>query len=482
MMKKLLCLLIASILSISLFACGGNSGNQGGGGDSAGGTGKKVTINFMGWGDTEEQENYQTLVNKFMEENEDIIVVYTCESSTTYMNTLTNKANNLPELFYMPDTDFYSWAANGMLLDITDYVTDEDLNKLWPEAVNEYYFDENELTLGKSADARLYGLPKDLGPFTLVYNKTLLDQKITQYGLNSAEIYEMLDPTDPMTWQEFVSLLKKVDPDGDADNVYGISHYELQAAVYSNDANFFDDTATTQKIDQKNFYDAVQFIVDLNTVHNVMPTAANQVANNGYTRFKSSGCIFSFMGPWDSAAFWKSVNFEYDIIPVPYNGENANAKSVAWVGSMGYCLNGKLNAKKATDKAKIEAAIKLANYLCADEDAQREFYKLGQQVPNIKTMAFGEYLDANNTHFAGNKANPVNRKVWVDTIYNYGEGDKIHGKTRAPYYTYDSLWLTNLTDYFNTTGMWDGVMTAKDVCTSFASTLQELLDDMNANR
>ena len=97
-------------------------------------------------------------------------------------------------------------------------------------------------------------------------------------------------------------------------------------------------------------------------------------------------------------------------------------------------------------------------------------------------MAFGEYLDANNTHFAGNKANPVNRKVWVDTIYNYGEGDKIHGKTRAPYYTYDSLWLTNLTDYFNTTGMWDGVMTAKDVCTSFASTLQELLDDMNANR
>jgi hypothetical protein len=148
-------------------------------------------------------------------------------------------------------------------------------------------------------------------------------------------------------------------------------------------------------------------------------------------RFKGQGCIFSFMGPWDCANFWKEVNFEYDILPVAYNGNNPNAKSTAWVGSMGYCLNGKLK-----DTKKIAAAIKLANYLCADEDAQREFYKLGQQVPNIQTMAFGEYLDENNANLSSK--NPVNRKVWVDTIYNSGANDKIHGKTRAPYYTYSS--------------------------------------------
>ena len=472
-MKKLTSLLLAGVLSLGLFACGG-------GGDSTPDSieelnpNDKVTIEFMGWGDADEERNYLTLVNKFMDENPNITVNYICESSTTYMQTLTARASNLPELFYMPDTDFLEWAASNMLLDITNFVTEDDLNKLWPEAVNEYYFDPSEMTLGKSEGARLYGLPKDLGPFTLVYNKTLLDSKIAQYGLNSAEIYSILDPADPMTWDELISVLKAVDPDGGADGVYGISHYELQAAVYSNDANFFTDDASEERISNKNFYDAVQFIVDLTTVHNVMPTAANQVANNGYMRFKGQGCIFSFMGPWDCANFWKEVTFEYDILPVAYNGNNPNAKSTAWVGSMGYCLNGKLK-----DTKKIAAAIKLANYLCADEDAQREFYKLGQQVPNIQTMAFGEYLAADNATLSSK--NPVNRQVWVDTIYNSGANDKIHGKTRAPYYTYSSAWLENLTDYFDTRHMWDGQSTAKDVCESFAEEFQAILDEMRSN-
>lgn len=474
MMKKLLCLLFASILTVSLIACTPDGDSVGG---TSGGDGNKpVTIEFVGWGNTEEEMNYEILVNKFNEENPDVLAVYHCEPSSTYMNYLLARANNLPDIFYMPDTDFLEWASLGALLDITDYVTEEELNKLWPDAVNEYYYNPDEMTLGASEGARLYGLPKDLGPFTLVYNKTLLDQKIAQYNLDSAKVYELLDPNDPMTWDEMVGLLKSVDPDGGADGVYGISHYELQAAVYSNAANFFNDNASQEQISSKNFYEAVQWIVDLTTVHNVMPSAANQVANNGYTRFKSGGCIFSFMGPWDCTAFWNELTFEWDILPVAYNGNNPDAKSTAWVGSMGYCLNGKLNPKKSADKAKIQAAIRLANYLCADEEAQREFYSLGQQVPNIQTMAFGEYLAQDNQYLA--EKCPVNRKVWVDTIYSTGADDKICGKTRAPYYTYASYWLENLTDQFDTTGMWDGNMTAEDVCKGFASEFQAILDDM----
>lgn len=83
---------------------------------------------------------------------------------------------------------------------------------LWPQAVDEYYFNPDTRTLGKSEGASLYGLPKDLGPFTLVYNKTLLDQQIKKYNLNSEEIYAKLSPTEPMTWSEFRALLKQIDP------------------------------------------------------------------------------------------------------------------------------------------------------------------------------------------------------------------------------------------------------------------------------
>jgi len=472
MNKKFLSLLLACTTVFGLASCGGGEEN-----DPNAGVGEdgKVTIQFFGWGDAAEQENYQTLINQFMAENEDVIVLYQGESATTYMTTLKNRANNLPDIFYMPDYDFLEWVANGMLLDISSYVKEEDISKLWPSAIDEYYFDMNTMRLGKSSDAGLYGLPKDLGPFTLVYNKDLLDAQITKRGLNKEEIYAKLSPTNPMTWKDFRALLKQVDPDGGADSVYGISHYELEAAVYSNNANFFNEDASLQTITDPNFYNAVQFIVDLSTVDHVMPSAADQISTNGYQRFKAQGCIFSFMGPWDCAEFWKTANFSYDILPVPYNGENPDAQSTAWVGSMGYCLPAKIK----NNTKKVEAAIRLANYLCYNENAQRKFYELGQQVPNITSMANEEYI--NDSQGLLKDKDPVSRSVWVDTINGTSATDKIGGKVRARYYTYQSDWFTALTDYFTNVKMWDGNVTAKTACEGFADTFQVYLDEYRSN-
>ena len=432
-----------------------------------------VTIEFVGWGDAAELANYQELVNLFMDENPDITVVYKGESASTYMTTLKNRANNLPDLFYMPDYDFLEWVANGTIKDISSYFAEEELSTLWPQAIDEYYFDPSTNRLGKSETAGLYGLPKDLGPFTLVYNKTLLDKQIAKYGLNSEEIYAMLDSTDPMTWNEFRTLLKQIDPDGGADNIYGISHYEIEAAVYSNNANFFNEDASEQRITDPRFYEAIQFIADLNLVDNVMPSAADQVSTNGYQRFKGQGCVFSFMGPWDCAEFWKTVNFDFDILPVPYNGENPDAESTAWVGSMGYCVSAKAS------KAKTEAAVKLAKFLCYNEGAQRKFYELGQQVPNIVDMANNEYLSEAN-EFLESK-NPPSRSVWVDTINGRSETDVVGGKVRARYYTYSSDWYDSFTEWLTTQKMWDGNVTAEQACKSYAETLQAFLDEMRAN-
>ncbi len=465
-MRKTWTAVIAVALALCLFGCGPVIKQED---DNAGVSGGKTTIEFFGWGDTEELANYQTLVNKFMDENPDIIVSYSGESAQTYMYTLKQRAMSLPDMFLMPDYDFLEWVKNGKLKDITNYVSQEELSKLWPQAVDEYYFNRSNKTLGKTDGAKLYGLPKDLGPFTLVYNKTLLDKIINEKGLNQSEIYALLSPEKPMTWQQFKTLLKKIDTDPN-DDLYGISHYELEAAVYSNNADFFDEGAKNQTITSDRFAEAVQFIADLNLVDHVMPSAANQISTNGYQRFKSQGCVFSFMGPWDCANFWKTANFEYDILPVPYNGENPEAQSTAWVGSMAYCI------KDNCGKAKTEACMKLMNYLCYNESAQREFYKLGQQVPNIKDMANNEYL--NDTQGILANKNPKSRSVWLETIS--GTNDKIHGKVRTRYYTLKSDWYTLLTEHFTTEKMWEGKVTAKAACASFAPTFQTALDEMAA--
>ncbi len=466
-MRKVWTTLTALMLALCLFGCGGGikQEDDNAGVDSSG----RTTIEFFGWGDADEISNYQTLVNKFMDDNPDIIVSYSGENAQGYMTTLRTRAQSLPDMFMMPDYDFLEWVKNGRLKDVTKYVQEEELNKLWPQAVDEYYFNRSTKKLGKSEGAKLYGLPKDLGPFTLVYNKTLLDSIIAEKGLSSEEIYALLDPTDPMTWQELRDLLKKIDTDPN-DDLYGISHYELEAAVYSNNADFFDEGAKNQTITSERFTEAVQFIADLTLVDHVMPTSANQVSTNGYQRFKAQGCVFSFMGPWDCANFWKSVSFEYDILPVPYNGENPEAESTAWVGSMAYCI------KDNCGKAKTEACMKLINYLCYNESAQREFYKLGQQVPNIKDMANNEYL--NDTQGILQNKNPKSRSVWLETIS--GTNEKIHGKVRTRYYTLKSDWYTLLGEHFTTSKMWEGDVTAAQACASFAPTLQAALNDMAA--
>lgn len=475
MKKRIFIMLTACALSLACFAgCGPTEGEEGPdvgpGGEIPEDT--KVTINFWGWGDAAEQQNYQTLVNQFMEENKNITVLYKGESSSTYMTTLRNSANNLPELFYMPDYDFLEWAANGTLKDISSYVTKEELSALWPQAVDEYYFNPSTYQLGKSSGAKLYGLPKDLGPFTLVYNKTLLDGQIEKNHLDRDEVYSLLSPTQPMTWEQFRTLLKQLDSDPN-DDIYGISHYEIETAVYSNNASFFNEDASEQRITDKNFTDALQFIADLTLTDHVMPTAADQVATNGYQRFSASRCLFSFMGPWDCAEFWKSVRFEFDILPVPYNGANPDAQSTAWVGSMGYCVSAKANSLKT------QAAMKLAKYLCYNQDAQRKFYELGQQVPNIMEMANDEYV--NDTKGILGEKNPPHRTVWTDTINGTSATDKVGGKVRPRYYTYSSDWYDLFTEYINTQGLWTGQKTAAEICKAYAPTFQLALDEMRAN-
>ena len=174
------------LLAFSLVLCGcnntgssNNGGNSGASGNNGGGD--KETISFFGWGSAEEQENFQELVNAFMEDNPDIEVVYSAASSDSYMNVLKNKGKNLPDVFYIPDYEFMQWADSGKLLALDEYLSDEEINGMWDLSIDMYRYDRDEYKLGTGD---LYGLPKDLGPYPLVYNKDLL---------KASKLYEKID-------------------------------------------------------------------------------------------------------------------------------------------------------------------------------------------------------------------------------------------------------------------------------------------------
>ncbi len=472
-MKKIISLMIAALLLMGMLT--GLAGC--GGGESTVDESGRTKIKFWYWGSLAEKEVYEELIDQYMEENPDVVIVPTHYESTIYMTNFQSEKNK-PDVFFMPDVDFLAWADAGIMEDLLPYCTEEELAAVWPKAMDEYYYDSQTRTLGKSENAKLYGFPKDLGPVTLVYNKTLLDRQIAANGLNQDEVYALLDPRTPMSWEQFAQLLVDLTKDqknvSKADRIYGIPYYEMDSCIYSNNANYFYDNATKQGIDE-NFIQAVAFNIQLATVYDVMPDADFSGSTDAYTRFLNNKAIFTWMGPWDNADFWDYSSLEYNVIPVPY-GIAEGASSVSFVGSMCYGVSSNSKVK--------EEAVKFAKWLSMGTSSQELSVSLGQQIPNLVDMV-DAYVSPDWNVL------PADRSVFIDIIDDNtdslglyakeGKSDVVSGKVRALYYTYDSTWKTNLLNYLSANEAWklSSYEDIKALLLDYQDQLQADLDMMN---
>lgn len=418
-------------------------------------------LDFLGWGGVAEQKNFQTLINQFMKTYPNVKVFYQAISdTTTYSTNLINRANNLPDVFYVPDWDYIKWADSGRLLDYTPYLTDEEINKLWPASIDIFRWDSKNKTVGQGNE--IYGLPKDLGPLAICYNKTLMQQLIDDYNLDVS----LPSTTEPMTFSEFKTYLSKFKGlKVDNQPITPITYYDVQSAVYSNNANFYkDNSATTSDITNQNFIDAIQFVGDL-SIQGLASDYASAATSSAFTKFASQECLFSWMGPWDIATFWEGLSFEFDIMPVP-KGDASGSKSTSSIGTVAYGVS-------ANSKNKA-AAVKLAKWLACSEESAKMNYKLGQAMPNIKEMAENDWIQ--NKELTDIYRYPESKSVFVDSIKTTST---MTGKSRAYYFTYERTAYDDLMDQFN--HVWDGTKTAKEVIDNYASTFQEKLTKMHRN-
>lgn len=422
---------------------------------------KEYQLDFLGWGSIAEQKNFQEMITKFMAEYPNVKVFYSAISdTTTYSNNLINNANSLPDVFYVPDWDYIKWADSGKLLNLKPYLSDEEIGNLWEMSIDIFRWDPKSKTVGTGED--IYGLPKDLGPSSIVYNKTLLQQLIKEHNLN----VELPSTTQPMTFTEFkeyLKLFKGLTVDGT--KITPITHYDASAAVYSNNANYYtDDSATKSAITDPNFIEAIQFVADL-SIEGLASDYASAGSSNALTRFASQECLFSWMGPWDMRTYWESLSFEFDIMPVPV-GDVAGAKSTTTIGTVAYSVSAASQNKAA--------AVLLAKWLATSQTAAEMNYKLGQAMPNIQSMANNEWI--NNVGLSGVKAYPVSKSVFVDHVKGTST---MAGKSRPYYYTYERTAFDDLMDQFNP--VWAGTKTAKDVIDSYVDTFQSKLTKLHQN-
>ena len=225
-LKRILSMVLAVVMLLAMTACGGSKE------ETAQEGGNSVVISFAGWGSLAEKKIFTKMIDDFEKTHPGVKVNYQHVPGTQedYLVKLTSllAANKMPDVFYIHSDEFFSWADADRLENLTPYMEASQVAanaQVWEKSLNVFRFDTAAHQVGQGD---LYGLPKDLGPWAMVYNKTLFEAK----GV------ALPDPEKPMTWSEFVEVCKQLTDGTGVNKVFGTANYTLEAAVWSNGADF----------------------------------------------------------------------------------------------------------------------------------------------------------------------------------------------------------------------------------------------------
>ena len=456
-----------------------------------------VDIDWWTWGGQAAAEIFTNIARTFSEHVcPNIRVHYTCFPSSSYLTTLAQSSNDLPDLFFMPDTEFYQYAFDGVIWDFSKYVTNEEIADVWEAGYERYMYNPETKIVGNTTGAGLYALPKDISTFSLCYNEDEVRKACQYAGVTYESVRnQYLIETNPMTWETFKELGRLLKPYCVANSKNVLSHYELNPAIFSNNADFLSDDGSKSRIEEPQFAAALDFMHSLAFDEGLMAGASGSNTSTGYNSFVAQTSLFSFFGPWDCETFWgvtsaepNGMSFTVKMVPVPY-GPGADGvyntaddgMSCAQIGSAGYCISN----KTTTTNLQRAAALKFCKWLTINEDAQRELYQKGTQLPNLKSMA-QEYINfgyGQVTTYNGNKinVNPSNLSAFIDVVNGSSATDRVTGRAKTETRILTNEFKSDWSKVVSNVQFWlRADATGAELVNAFKDILQSRIDDSNA--
>lgn len=441
-MKRKLWVLISMLLitSLVLGACSGGSKSSSSGGKSDG----DKELQFMFRGGTTEEKAYKEVIKAFEEDNPGVKVNMIVTAGDQYATKLKAAitGNQVPDVFYIEPGDLRAFVHSNILLDLTEHIENSDsidLDNMWDYGIDSYRFDGEKVGTGN-----IYALPKDVGPFSLGFNKTMFEEAGVE--LPNLEV--------PYTWDEFIEVNQALtlDTDGDGElDQFGTGlnvNWTLMSFVWSNGASWLDETQTKVTVDEPAFAEALQYFADMQNVHKITPSIDQAQTLDTYQRWMEGELAFFPVAPWDLATFDEELDFEYDLLPYP---AGSTGQSASFIGTLGIGVGASSNHP--------ELATELVTYLTASEEGQESLVGSRVQIPNLIDMA--------EEWAADESINPPNRQEFLNIVEN--------GRALPANTTYNAEWY----DYFftNIQPVLDGEQTAADYLAEVQPIMQEYLDD-----
>ena len=355
---------------------------------SCGNKGRANVIHLSSWGDPQENQILQDLINQFEKQNPDIPVQLDRVPYGEYTDKLLNQfvAGLAPDVIFVSSETVASFYPRNLLENLTPYVEKDhsvDLKALYPALLKTF-----------QVKGFLCAIPRDIAPVCVVYyNKKAFDDAKLPY------------PKDNWTTDDFLTdslKLKKVDDKGNVTEWAFVEAYPLPDAwIYDFGGRFVDSpyTPTKYMVDKPGFLNGVKFRADLMLKYKVMPTPAglSQAGGVGTSDMFANGrAAMILSGIWKVPMFRQTPNLKWDVVMLPK--PKGVARAVVG-GASGYGI-------VTTSKHK-DSAWKLIAFLSGAE-GQKLFAHTGLVQPALKKVAeSADFLDGKD---------PLNKKMLLKAV------------------------------------------------------------------
>ncbi|QHQ61732.1 extracellular solute-binding protein [Anaerocolumna sedimenticola] len=367
-LKKLLALTMATIMVMSLSACGNNK-QSGGSTDTAStvteSSGEEATPAAEGTADAGAEVSGDTLTVAIWDTNQEpglrkIMDDFTAKTGTKveiqvtpwdqYWTMLEAGATGgtLPDVFWMHSNEIAKYSEYEMLLDLTDRIAKSDV-------VDMSKFPEDIVNIYKWQGEKQYAMPKDIDTIALWYNKTMFDEAGLAY------------PDDSWTWDDFKEACKKLTkPDG---SQYG---YTLKPGnnqdgwynmVYDMGGTVISDDKKSSGFDQPGTIKALDFASGL-VKEGLTPPYETIAENDANALFEAGKVAMITQGSWMLADLCNNdyVKANCDVAVLPKDAATGRRASI---------YNG-LGWAAAANTDKPDQAWSLIEYMGSQEAQQKQ--------------------------------------------------------------------------------------------------------------
>ncbi|MCB0031253.1 MAG: sugar ABC transporter substrate-binding protein [Anaerolineales bacterium] len=345
------------------------------------------TISFMVFGDPAELAAYQNLVAAFEEQFSTIKVelIHVPGQGDYRTRLATDFAAGTPaDVVLINYRRYAAFAARGVLeplgpyLENSEIITKEDF---YPVAIAPFHW-QGELSC----------IPQNLSSLVVYYNKQIFDTAGLPY------------PTDDWTWAEFLATAQTLTLDLDGDGAidqFGLgtepSIFRLAPFIWQNGGDLVDDpqNPTRLTLDTPEASEAMQWFVDLQVTHHVVPSAEEEAAEESESRFQN-GRLAMFLNSRRGVPTYRQIEgFDWDVAALPQNKQQAGI-----LHADAYCM-----AAVAENKELVWQFIEFANSI----DGQTIVAQSGRTVPSLMAVA-------ESPAFLDPEARPQNSQVFLSTV------------------------------------------------------------------